>query len=202
MAVALLYSGNVVATASGLIVATQRHGASTDAHERSQARRMGIDTGILKRTTFVVRDARASARFYQDVFGWTIWYDNIVAADHRFPPSGAPDKADVRLIILQAEDPKLGKLGLLEYLDPPFDTGQLRDRTRVRMGEPILVIESRDIGGVFERATAAGATVVTPPVDWQVPSPDGKSTIQLRTISLFDPNGIYMEVSDHPGRDD
>ncbi|MEO0996114.1 MAG: VOC family protein [Pseudomonadota bacterium] len=157
-----------------------------------------MSADILKRTTFIVADAEAAAAFYRDVFGWTVWYDNIVAADVRFPPSGAPDLAEVRLIILEALDPKVGKLGLLQYLRPPFDTGVATRRTKVRMGEPILVIETGDIDAVHERAVAAGATVVTAPVDWQVPSPDGGSTIHLRTISLFDPNGIYMEISAHP----
>lgn len=156
------------------------------------------DLSILKRTTFIVADARASAAFYREVFGWSVWYDNIVRADRRFPPSGAPDGAEVRLVILQADDPKIGKLGLLEYLEPPFDTGTLQRRTAVRMGEAILVIETENVDGVYERAKAAGAVVVTEPVDWEVPSPGGDSTIRLRTVSLFDPNGIYMEVSEHP----
>ena len=157
-----------------------------------------MDTGLFKRTTFIVKDAEASARFYSAVFGWTTWYDNIVKADSRFPPSGAPHMAEVRLIILQAEDPRIGKLGLLQYVDPPFDEGTPQGRTKVRMGEPILVIETTDVDGVYERALEHGADVVTAPVDWEVPSPDGASTIHLRTISLFDPNGIYMEVSAHP----
>ncbi len=153
---------------------------------------------ILKRTTFVVADAEASAQFYVKVFGWTVWYDNIVKADHRFPPSGAPDKAEVKLVIVQAADPKIGKLGFLEYLDPPFDTGAPKDRTMIRMGEPILVIETEDVDGVYRRATELGANVVTAPVDWEVPSPDGQSVIHLRSVSMFDPNGIYMEISAHP----
>jgi catechol 2,3-dioxygenase-like lactoylglutathione lyase family enzyme len=153
---------------------------------------------ILKRTTFIVADAEASAAFYRDVFGWSVWYDNIVRADRRFPPAGSAKDADVRLLILQADDPKIGKLGLLQYLDPPFDTGTLQDRSAVRMGEAILVIETEDVDGVYERAKDAGATVVTAPVDWEVPSPDGRSKIRLRSVSLFDPNGIYMEVSAHP----
>ena len=157
-----------------------------------------MNVGILKRTTFIVADAKASARFFMDVFGWTVWYDNMVRADRRFPPSGAADMAEVHLIILEARDPKVGKLGLLQYRDPPFDVGTMRGRTKVRMGEPILVVETEDVDGVHERALAAGASVVTEPVDWQVPSPDGKSSINLRTISLFDPNGIYMEISAHP----
>lgn len=153
---------------------------------------------VLKRTTFIVADALGSAKFYMDVFGWHVWYDNIVKADGRFPPSGAPDLAEVRLVILEAADPKIGKLGLLEYLNPPFDTGVAARRTKVRMGEAILVVETADVDDVYQRALTAGATVVTKPVDWEVPSADGNSTIKLRTVSLFDPNGIYMEVSAHP----
>jgi len=160
-----------------------------------------MDIGILKRTTFIVADAEVAAKFYMEVFGWKVWYDNVLPCDERFPPSGAPHNAEVRLIILEALDAKLGKLGLLQFLDAPFDTGTLAKRTKVRIGEPILVVESSDIHGVYERAVAHGASVITKPVDWHVPTPDGASTIHLRTVSMFDPNGIYLEVSDHPGRD-
>ena len=85
-------------------------------------------------------------------------------------------------------------LGLLQYLAPPFDTAVPTKRSKVRMGEAILVIETKDIDGVHSRALAAGANVVTPPVNWKVPSNDGKGWIQLRSMSMFDPNGIYMEV--------
>lgn len=156
-----------------------------------------MSADILKRTTFVVADAERSAQFYVDVFGWTVWYDNIVKADQRFPPSGAPDLADVRLIIVEPAGAEIGKLGLMQYLDPPFDTGTQTNRTMVRMGEPILVWNSSDIEGVYQRARAANANIVTAPVDWTVPAPDGKNTIRLRSISLFDPNGIYMEISQH-----
>ncbi|MCS6948356.1 MAG: VOC family protein [Steroidobacteraceae bacterium] len=149
---------------------------------------------LLRRTTFIVPDARAAAQFYCDVFGWKKWYDNELSVDARFPPA-APDGARAHLVILQVEDPKIGMLGLMQYLDPPFDTAVPTRRTKVRMGEPILVIETRDIDGVYRRALAAGANVVTPPVDWQVPSHDGKGVIHLRSMSMFDPNGIYMEVN-------
>jgi catechol 2,3-dioxygenase-like lactoylglutathione lyase family enzyme len=149
---------------------------------------------ILKRTTFIVTNARAAAQFYQDVFGWTIWYDNELAADYRFPPSGAPDQALVHLIVLESGDPQAGKLGLLSYAETPFALAATETRTVVRMGEPILVLNTDDIAGVHDRASAAGATIVTPPVDWTVPGADG-APVALCTVSMFDPNGIYIEVS-------
>jgi len=157
-----------------------------------------MDTAILKRTTFIVADAEAAAGFFRHVFGWSTWYDNVVRADHRFPPSGAADATEVRLVILQAKDQKIGKLGLLEYPDPPFDSGRLEHRSKVRMGEPILVIETEDVDALHARALEAGARVVTEPVDWEVPSPDGASKIRLRSVSMFTPDGIYIEVSAHP----
>lgn len=152
---------------------------------------------ILKRTTFVVADARAAAEFYTRVFGWPVWYDNVLAADHRFPPSGAPDKAQVHLVILEPSDPLVGKIGFLEYLDPPFEVDAPAPREKIRFGEPILVVQTEDIEGVHQRALEAGARVVTAPVDWQVPTPDGSGLIHLRTISMFDPSGIYLEISAH-----
>ncbi|MBK6596699.1 MAG: VOC family protein [Proteobacteria bacterium] len=153
-----------------------------------------MSSTLLRRTTFLVPDAEKAAQFYQTVFGWKVWYDNHVAADYRMPPSGAPDGAKVRLIMLESADPNLGKLGMMSYLEPPLDVGVLQKRTMVRMGEPILVMNTDDIDGVYQRALQAGATIVTKPFDWTVPGHDGK-TVNLRSISLFDPNGIYLEIS-------
>jgi hypothetical protein len=49
--------------------------------------------------------------------------------------------------------------------------------------------------GCYERAKGTSATIVSPPADWEVPSHDGKGAIKLRTLSLFDPNGVYLEVN-------
>ena len=119
---------------------------------------------LFRRTTFLVPDARAAAKFYVDVFGWKTWYDNELSVDWRFPPA-APDGARAHLVLLQVEDPKVGMLGLLQYLEPPFDTAVPTKRSKVRMGEAILVIETREIDAVHQRALKAGANVVTPPVN-------------------------------------
>lgn len=156
-----------------------------------------MNTDVFKRTTFVVREAVEAAKFYQDVFGWKIWYNNTLEADYRFPPSGAPDKAKVHLVVLEVNDPKIGKLGLLSYENPPFDVGVAQNRTKVRMGETILVVNSQDVKAVYERAKKAGANIISEPIDWKVPGPGDNPEIHLRTLAMFDPNGIYMEVSQH-----
>jgi predicted enzyme related to lactoylglutathione lyase len=156
---------------------------------------------LLKRTTFIVEDANEAARFYEFVFGWQRWYDQRLTADRRFPPTGSGKDAEAHLVILESSDPVVGKLGFLQYLDSPFESAPATPRTRVRAGEPILVVATQDVDGVSERAVAAGASVVTSPVDWTVPAPAGGQSIHLRSVSLFDPNGIYLEVSAHPQTD-
>lgn len=153
-------------------------------------------SSILRRTTFIVADAQRSAAFYEKVFGWTRFYDHSLTARAGFPPVGPRDEP-VKLVLLKAQDPQIGMVGFLQYVDAPFDTGVAVQRTKVRMGEAILVIQTDDVNGVHARAVAAGATVATPPTDWTVPSHDGKSVIHLRTMSMFDLDGIYSEINQH-----
>lgn len=150
---------------------------------------------LFRRTTFLVPNAAEAARFYVDVFGMNKWYDNQVAVHPSFPPA-APPWAPCHLILLKCDDPNIGLLGLMQYLDQPFDTGVRKGRTKVQMGETILIFETKDLDGVYKRTLDfGGASIVAPPTDWDVPTPDGKSKILLRTMSMFDPNGIYMEIS-------
>jgi catechol 2,3-dioxygenase-like lactoylglutathione lyase family enzyme len=157
----------------------------------------GIMTaGILRRTTFIVPDAARAAQFYESVFSWTRFYDHALVAKAGFPPVGPQDEP-VKLVLLKAEDPKIGMVGFLQYVDPPFDTAIPVNRSKVRMGEAILVVQTDDVDGVHRKAVAAGANVCVPPTSWEVPSHDGSSVIRLRTMSMFDPNGIYSEINQH-----
>jgi len=155
-----------------------------------------MSTSILRRTTFVVPDAAQAAKFYESVFGWTRFYDHSLVAKAGFPPVG-PNDEPVKLVLLKAEDPKVGMVGFLQYLNPPFDTAVPVNRSKVRMGEAILVVQTDDVDAVHARALAAGANVCTPPTTWEVPSHDGSSVIRLRTMSMFDPTGVYSEINQH-----
>lgn len=150
---------------------------------------------ILRRTTFVVDSAADTAAFYKKVFGFTEFYSNTLSVDARFPPTGAPDGARARLIILKVEDPHIGMIGFLEYVEPRLRAKPPRTDGLVRVGEPILVIDSKDIHGAYARAKEAGARIVSPPADWEVPHYDGIQKIKLTTMCLFDPNGVYIECN-------
>jgi catechol 2,3-dioxygenase-like lactoylglutathione lyase family enzyme len=149
---------------------------------------------VLLRTTFIVEDMEAAIDFYTGVFGWTVAYDTVLNVDMRFPPA-APDGARSRLVIFQAEDPEIGGLGFMKYLDHPIAQGPSRHRPRLGQGEAILVIRSRDPDAIHAKIEATDAVIHAPPTDWTVPGPKPGQIIKLRTMSLFDPNGIYIEVN-------
>jgi predicted enzyme related to lactoylglutathione lyase len=153
-------------------------------------------SAILRRTTFIVADAQRAAAFYESVFGWTRFYDHALSARAGFPPVGPRDEP-VKLVLLKAQDPQIGMIGFLQYVDAPFDTGIVTGRSKVRMGEAILVVQTDDVRGIHARALAAGASITMPPTDWSVPSHDGSSVIHLRSMSMFDPDGIYAEINQH-----
>ena len=50
-------------------------------------------------------------------------------------------------------------VGFLQYVNPPFDTAVPVNRTKVKMGEAILVVQTEDVDGSHARAVQAGATI-------------------------------------------
>lgn len=154
-----------------------------------------IEAALLRRTTFVCVDAERLADFYCVVFGFTRHYDHALAVDARFPPTGAPDGARARLIILKARDPTVGMLGFLQFEQELPGRVPAPADGRVRIREPVLVFGTDDVHALASRAQRAGASISTPPSDWEVPSRDGDGVTRLRTLCFFDPEGHYCEVS-------
>jgi catechol 2,3-dioxygenase-like lactoylglutathione lyase family enzyme len=151
------------------------------------------DTARLRRTTFLSADAEAMARFYEQVFGCTRWYDHELAVDARFPPTGLPDGARAHLVMVRAQDPEVGMLGFLQYLDAAPE--RTPGAAQLRIGDPVLVWNTTDVDALHARAVAAGGRIATPPAEWTVPAREGSGVTRLRMLSLFDPEGHYCEVS-------
>jgi catechol 2,3-dioxygenase-like lactoylglutathione lyase family enzyme len=149
---------------------------------------------ILLRSTFIVGDIDAAIQFYGEVFGWRLAYDNVLAVDRRFPPAAA-DGAPARLVFFQGDDPEIGGIGFMKYLHHRMTPGPSKHRKTVGEGEAILVVKSADPDACYLRILKTDAVIVAPPTDWTVPSPIQGRVIRLRTMSLFDPNGIYLEVN-------
>lgn len=155
------------------------------------------DPALFRRTTWICADAERMADFYAAVFGMRRWYDQTLAVDARFPPTGAPDQSRARLIILQATHPDVGMIGFLSYLDREArpSGGTQGPEGRVRLGETVKVFNCADIEALHVRAAAAGARIPSPPADWSVPARDGAGVTRLRMLCFFDPEGGYCEVS-------
>lgn len=153
-----------------------------------------IPSNVIRRVSFIVADVEATATFYQDIFGWTRFYDNETAVDKRFPPC-APDQTPAHIIILQADDPNIGMVGFMEYLGVKPEKNVVNYRSTLGIGDSILIIESPDIEAVHGRAEGAGARMVTAPIEWSVAERSGDGRIRLRSFSFFDPNGLYVEVN-------
>ncbi|MBL4800251.1 MAG: hypothetical protein JKY45_00055 [Emcibacter sp.] len=149
---------------------------------------------LLRRTSFIVDDVEVTARFYQDIFGWSRFYDHETPVDRRFPPC-APDQTMGKIIILKVDDPFIGMIGFMEYQGYVPERRVKADRTTLGIGDAILIVESNNIQQVCLNARKYDARMVTDPVEWSVKDHSGQGVIKLSTCSFFDPNGIYVEVN-------
>ncbi len=152
---------------------------------------MGAD--IIKRTTLMVRDAEAAARWYEAVFGMTR------VMDTPFTLSGtqlaAGKKGDqTRLIILKCADDLIGMIGLLQWVDPPMDAPADLP-TRIEFGAPIFVVASKNCRATTDRARAVGSRIHCEPRDWTVTGFDGTEQAMVGA-SLFDLDGYFFEVNE------
>ena len=94
---------------------------------------------------------------------------------------------------MQAEDPWIGMLGLMQVTDPeepdPGPYGQ-----RLSIGDVAFVMQSKDARATFERVRASGVQLIQEPVETSVPRPGG-GEIRMITSSFFDPDGFFIEVN-------
>lgn len=148
----------------------------------------------LLRPTFIIADMDAAVAFYTSVFGWQVVFDQVIKVDERYPPA-APHNARSRLTVFQIDDPELGTLGFMQYMDHEIPAGPSKFRKKLGQGEGILVIRSNDVDGCYERILKTDAVVIGAPADWEVLGERPGEVIKLRTLSLCDPNGIYLEVN-------
>ena len=147
---------------------------------------------IIHHTTLKVRDIEASARWYETVLGMVRYYDNeIVLSGNGLAAGQAGDRT--HLIIMQAEDPVIGMIGLLQWIEPELAAPPEIPRT-VTYGNPTFVVASDDVREAHRRAMALGTHVHAEPHDWSVEGADGMLKTFLG-LSLFDPDGYFYELN-------
>lgn len=147
---------------------------------------------VLKRTTLIVRDAARSLAFYRDVLGMTVWYDDEIVLSGHGLAAGAPGD-HTRLVIMQAQDPVIGMLGLLQFTAPPL-AAPARDRQRLAIGDVVFVMQTDDVDAVHHRLADWGARVHAAPHAFEVRGADGR-LVRMTSLSFWDPDGYFFEVN-------
>jgi catechol 2,3-dioxygenase-like lactoylglutathione lyase family enzyme len=146
---------------------------------------------ILKRTTLIVRDAEKAADWYSHVFGMKRWLDiPFTLSGIGLAIGEAGDKT--HLVIMQCEDPIIGMIGLLQWVDPPLEMPPIPNK--VVVGAPIFVLDSGDVRGAFERAKASGIQIYSELHEWSFTNAEGITKTWLG-CSFFDLDGYFYEVN-------
>ncbi len=147
---------------------------------------------IVKRTTLIVRDIEASRRWYEHVMGMSVWMDTEVTLSGTGMAAGK--EGDVtHLVIMQCEDPQIGMIGLLQWIDPPLPAPD-EIPTSVTYGNPTFVVASDDVTQMHERASELGTHVHMAPHEWSIRGQNGRMKHFLG-VSLFDPDGYFYEAN-------
>lgn len=149
-------------------------------------------TNIIKRTTLIVRDMQKSVQWYEQVLGMTRYYDDeVVLSGIGMAAGAAGDRT--HLIILKCDDPEIGMIGLLQWVDPLMPAPD-EIPTSVGYGNPTFVVASDDSRGACERARALGTYIHSEPHDWSIKGANGMMK-NFIGVSLFDPDGYFYELN-------
>jgi len=146
---------------------------------------------IIKRTTLIVRDMQATRRWYEEVLGMSVWMDTEFTLSGDGIAIGNPGDR-THLMIMQAEDPKIGMIGFIEWLEPKMDMPPVP--TVTLPGMPIFVVETDDATEIANRAKALGTKVFAEPHEWSTRGARGEMKYFIGT-SLFDPDGYIFECN-------
>lgn len=165
------------------------------------AERAPID---IRRTTIIVRDIDRSLALYRDALGMRVNYDAPMSVSGpAFTQHGAP--RPIRLVLLNANDPWIGWIGLLQYTDRPGRPRRPVPR-ELGPGSHVIVTAVADAQTACTRAAAVpGVRMMAPLSVSQYPArAPGGPPIRVLGCQLFDPDGAYLELNQtlptDPGR--
>ena len=148
----------------------------------------------VRRATIIVRDIEASLQLYRDVIGLAVNYDTMVTTGGVALPAGTPG-SKTRLVLLNANDPWVGWIGLMQWIEPPLpDPGPYPKR--MGPGGVVLVLNTDDVEGRCKAAKALpGVTFTGEPRPQEYPGRNGGPPIRVMGCNFFDPDGILIEMN-------
>ena len=149
-------------------------------------------TTTVKRTTLIVRDIEISSKWYEEVLGMSLYYDDTITLGGKGMAAGK--KGDVtHLKIYKCSDPVIGMIGLLQWIDPELPAPE-EIPTKVDYGNPTFVVDTDNVDEVYKKALTLGTHIHSEPHEWSVRGADG-NMINFITLSVFDPDGYFYEIN-------
>lgn len=154
---------------------------------------MRLPTDV-RRTTIIVHDMAASLRLYRDVIGLKVNYDAEVTTSGVALPAGAAG-AKTRLVLLNANDPFVGWIGLMEWKKPTLGPVKPFPR-RMSYGGVVIVMNTDDVEGrCAAAARLPGIVVTSAPRAQEYPGRNGGPPIRVKGCNFFDPDGVLIEMN-------
>jgi len=146
---------------------------------------------IIRRTTLKVRDMDKSYEFYTEVLGMKTYYNNEVTVENDLlPGTKAGDK--IHLVILKAQDPVIGMIGLLKPIDPVEEFPPVE--FDFKYGSSVFVVGVDDVEELYQKALKFGAKMRAPLSETIYPGADGND-VHVKSLGLYDPDGHFMECN-------
>ena len=153
----------------------------------------------LLRTALIVADAERSIAFY-GLLGFTVEADN---ASDRKPeanpfPLNAPSTR-YRLVILASRDKAGGRIGLVDFRDPPPAPTRSATAVRVGRGDMVFVFDVADADAVHATLRAADARILETPQTYVSKRRDANGrALQGKVFHAWDPDGNLIELLEAP----
>ena len=148
---------------------------------------------VVRRTTLIVADVEKSISFYRDILGFNRWfYSEGTVSEGGLPSNAAPGDPNV-FAIMKGEDPWIGMVGLLQKghaqqvdVDPA--------EFRVQPGDSILMLQTSDLDGIYQRMLEAGVPIWRHPQTSRVTGAGGRQW-DATFLFAFDPDGHLLEIN-------
>ncbi len=97
------------------------------------------------------------------------------------------------LIIMKAQDPVIGMIGLLQWVEPELPR-KGEPRARLGIGDVVFVMQTDDVLEVHRRLLQSGARIFADPYEFEIKGADG-SLLRMTSISFWDPDGYFFEMN-------
>jgi catechol 2,3-dioxygenase-like lactoylglutathione lyase family enzyme len=155
-----------------------------------------IDKAVFRRTAIMTADLEASIKFYE-LLGFKEDRRVPITSEHDKKVFGVPMEAQLTFVRMSHDNTLAngrlegGTIGLADIKGVPVK--RLKDLTKgeTTYGMPIIVMTAYKVKPIYERAKAAGATII------MAPEPAGNG---IDAMVLEDPDGTRIEIYEHVPR--